>query len=375
MNQVIKTGGDPRTFPTYLSLREEISKLSHPARPDVDWVNIERLTLALFEQNGVELQSAAWFTLARAHNAGLPGLNEGLSVMEALIVRQWSVFWPQCDDARDDILNKTFRRLQSLYRSWVLIGTEDVTQLLESERLLLSLREALLRFGVKAFAQVNALLHQVKHTIARFENGSAPAVELLSTSAYGESEGNTARVYVVYPDAGDPRSISDEHPRASRLKPFISGACCTLVTVALLLGCSNWLQRQHHQQQAVRQALAEQQRRVKQAISLERLESWNQGMAQLEMMAEQLNALDKTKGKYLTVSELKTSIYSAMQAFNEQIPVEEQLRRYAQGSDNQSSEEAQIELLLNQLQFRYQLLKQEKNALPSPPGRKKQEPT
>lgn len=30
----IKTGGDPRTLPDYAALRDELSKLTHPARPD-----------------------------------------------------------------------------------------------------------------------------------------------------------------------------------------------------------------------------------------------------------------------------------------------------------------------------------------------------
>jgi type VI secretion system protein VasL len=63
----LKTGGDPRTLPDYAALRDELSKLTHPARPDVNWQYVEKLCLSLFEQNGVELQTAAWYTLARTH--------------------------------------------------------------------------------------------------------------------------------------------------------------------------------------------------------------------------------------------------------------------------------------------------------------------
>lgn len=61
----LKTGGDPRTFADYVSLRDEMSKLTHPARPDVNWPHAETLCLSLFEHNGVELQTTAWYTLAR----------------------------------------------------------------------------------------------------------------------------------------------------------------------------------------------------------------------------------------------------------------------------------------------------------------------
>lgn len=30
----LKTGGDPRTLADYVALRDEINKLTHPARPD-----------------------------------------------------------------------------------------------------------------------------------------------------------------------------------------------------------------------------------------------------------------------------------------------------------------------------------------------------
>ncbi len=85
-------GGDPRTMADYAKLREEMHKLSHPARPDIDWLYAERLCLSLFDRNGVELQTAAWYTLARTQLTGLSGLNEGLAILETLITRQWGTF-------------------------------------------------------------------------------------------------------------------------------------------------------------------------------------------------------------------------------------------------------------------------------------------
>lgn len=49
-----RTGGDPCTFREAGELQAEIGKLTHPARPDVDWGRVESLSLALFRQNGVE---------------------------------------------------------------------------------------------------------------------------------------------------------------------------------------------------------------------------------------------------------------------------------------------------------------------------------
>ena len=41
--QHLRTGGDPRTLSEFTALRDELSKLTHPARPDVDWQKVEQL--------------------------------------------------------------------------------------------------------------------------------------------------------------------------------------------------------------------------------------------------------------------------------------------------------------------------------------------
>ena len=43
----LKTGGDPRTLADYAALRDEMNKLSHPARPDVNWQYAEALPVAV----------------------------------------------------------------------------------------------------------------------------------------------------------------------------------------------------------------------------------------------------------------------------------------------------------------------------------------
>ena len=41
-DRYLKTGNDPRTLADYAALRDELSKLSHPARPDVNWHYAEK---------------------------------------------------------------------------------------------------------------------------------------------------------------------------------------------------------------------------------------------------------------------------------------------------------------------------------------------
>lgn len=129
----LKTGGDPRTLADYARLRDEMNKLTHPARPDVNWQHAETLCLSLFEHNGVELQTATWYTLARTHQAGLNGLNEGLTILVALVSRQWGNVWPQQTAVRMKILSSLSKRLQLAMRTLPLTSI-DLRQLYQPKR-------------------------------------------------------------------------------------------------------------------------------------------------------------------------------------------------------------------------------------------------
>ncbi|EFF7902994.1 hypothetical protein BUO57_005421, partial [Escherichia coli] len=93
------------------------------------------------------------------------------------------------------------------------------------------------------------------------------------------------------------------------------------------------------------------------ALPEEAMTGWNEGMARLQQLAERLNRLDEQRGKYMTVSELKTEVFGIMQAFNRHIPAEEQLRRYDEARNQNGSEQQQkqAEMALNQLINRYQM--------------------
>lgn len=93
------------------------------------------------------------------------------------------------------------------------------------------------------------------------------------------------------------------------------------------------------------------------ALPEEAMTGWNEGMTRLQQLAERLNRLDEQRGKYMTVSELKTEVFGIMQAFTLHIPAEEQLRRYGEARQQNDSEQQQkqAEMALNQLINRYQM--------------------
>lgn len=94
------------------------------------------------------------------------------------------------------------------------------------------------------------------------------------------------------------------------------------------------------------------------ALPPESLNGWSQGMTQLQQLADRLNTLDGQRGKYITVSELKSQVFSITQAFNRAVPVEEQLRQLAQTPQTQplpAAQQSQTEMALNALLNRYML--------------------
>jgi len=99
-----------------------------------------------------------------------------------------------------------------------------------------------------------------------------------------------------------------------------------------------------------------QQQRHAAALPAEQLNGWFQGMMSLQKLSDRLNGLDEQKGKYMTVSELKSVIFSTMQSFNQSIPVEEQLRALSQhpaGEPLPAAARSQLEMHLKQLTARY----------------------
>ncbi len=424
----LKTGGDPRAVADYVALREEMSKLTHPARPDVDWPYAEKLCLSLFEQNGVELQTAAWYTLVRTQRAGMYGLNEGLAILAALVSRQWENLWPRPVNARMEILSSLSKRLQQVMRTLPLTRS-DQSQLYQVEAHLKTLEKVLERLELKHVSQLDALLTQVHNAAVRLENSAYEAAETEAIVIPDTAIDPPERTKWVYVAQRDSDAVTVPSQPTIPWKPFAAG----MLTMLVVAGAAVWGWQAMHQpdpvqaqftaslaplpvapspaqlqamqnnplsaetglsqtaqqlarlaqlkpdwvvsyggqlvqqaltlwpEQAKPLALQWQQQIAAQALPSENLSGWYQGMARLQQLANQLNALDEKRGKYMTVSELKSQVFTIMQSFNRAIPVEEQLRQLSAVNDEQPWPVAQqnlAELHLQQLIARYALLKQ-----------------
>lgn len=164
----IRVGGDPRNFSEFAALREELAKLNHPARPDVDWVKVEQLCLALFQLNGADLQSAAAFALARSQRQGLEGMAQGVALIDALGC-DWPNVWPPMPTLRLEILSWLFVQWQSFLRrlpmdAWSLPALEHLdTELLRLQR----------RLDHPMQIPVASMRQQIENLTARLHQNSA----------------------------------------------------------------------------------------------------------------------------------------------------------------------------------------------------------
>jgi len=424
----LKTGGDPRAVADYAALRDEMSKLTHPARPDVDWPYAEKLCLSLFEHNGVELQTAAWYTLVRTQRAGMYGLNEGLAILAALVSRQWENLWPRPVNARMEILRSLSKRLQQVMRTLPLTRS-DQSQLYQVEAHLKALEKVLQRLELMHVSQLDALLTQLHNAAVRLENSAHETVETEETVIPDTAIDPPDRTKWVYVAQRDIDAVSAP---SQPTKPWMSFAA-GMLTMLVVPGAAVWGWQAMHQpdpvqaqftaslaplsvtlspaqlqamqnnplsaetglsqtaqqlarlaqlkpdwvvsyggqlvqqaltlwpEQAKPLALQWQQQIAAQALPSENLSGWYQGMTRLQQLANELNALDEKRGKYMTVSELKSQVFAITQSFNRAVPVEEQLRQLSAVNDEQPWPVAQqnlAELHLQQLIARYALLKQ-----------------
>ncbi|MFZ4835380.1 VasL domain-containing protein [Rouxiella sp. Mn2063] len=410
--RVLKTGGDPRALADFAALRDELSKLSHPARPDVDWKRVEQLSLSLFRQNGVELQTASWYTLSRTYQAGMYGLNEGLGILNALITHQWGALWPQPVHARMEILAGLSQRLQTMLRT-LSLRYNDLSLIYQAEQHLNGIRDVLQRLELKNASQIGDLCTFMHNAATRLENADARGsddIAVVLTPISGTqpnvqpslAPAGTSQplVYVARQEPTAPRVVTTQPEKPKRQwKGFIAGVLTSLVVGgASCWGMQVWLQPTHplktlpvlanelslnqlqqlpplwlqeygfalvaQAQPPEAAALTKQWQQyiAANALPMKSLSGWHQGMAELQELTQRLNALDSRKGKYMTGSELKSMVFSITQAMSRSVPLEEQLYLLSeQTSDTPlpAALVAQTDMHLNQLLNRYILIKQQ----------------
>lgn len=167
--QMISTGGDPRSLPEFVALREEIDKASRPSQPEVSWKLVESLALTIFKNNGVDLHTATYYTFARTRLQGLAGFCEGVELLAALIGKAWQEFWPQSVEARTEMLDWFNSRTGNILRQQLTFSPADLPLLYRAERALQIICDKLQQVELKRIPRVENLLFFVQNTRQRHE--------------------------------------------------------------------------------------------------------------------------------------------------------------------------------------------------------------
>lgn len=271
----IRVGGDPRGFIEFAALRSELAKLSHPACPDVDWAKVEQLCLALFQENGAEMHTACFYTLALGQRQGLEGIIQGVALLEALSV-EWARLWPAIPSARLDLLGWLFDQLQPLLRSMAMT-VNSLPSLVQLDTELEGLETRLLPQLSSHQLTLQALRHLVSSLILRQEQ-SQPSRAIAQVPVRVLPSALVTPVVILPPSAVEPR-----RPRMA-LWLFVG----TLI-VSLLAGVSWWVWMVGQDKQPL----------MPEPVRLDSLSLFDAGSSELKLGSNRLliNALIKIKAK------------------------------------------------------------------------------
>lgn len=177
MHKDIYVGGNPRNYLEFTEIRSEINKLSHPTAPDVDFALIITLAQELFKKNGVDLQTACYFTFAKTKLEGLNGFNEGCELIAELITTNWQSLWPENDTARIDLLDWLNNRAGYDIRSYS-FKISDIPLLIQLEQPLKQITETLTPLKLKKSPGVIELYAFVRNTRETLESRAAHQLKL-----------------------------------------------------------------------------------------------------------------------------------------------------------------------------------------------------
>ena len=196
---VIKIGKSPLDTPEFIALRAEFNKLNHPARPEVSWTLIESLCLTLFKTHGIDLQSGAYYTIARLQLHGLNGLTEGIELLASIIVTQWDSLWPEQPHQRTDALNWFNTRASASLRQ-ITYTNSDLRLVYRSERAL--------QLIIDRLAQTTwSKLPKLENLLWFFQN-TAKSLELSENTLAQKNSSPTNLPPLVY--IQQPRSHSEQ---------------------------------------------------------------------------------------------------------------------------------------------------------------------
>lgn len=247
---IIRTGQSPLDMPEFLAIRDEINKLNHPSQPEVSWSLIESLALSLFKHNGVDLQTAVYYTLARLQRNGLTGFTEGAELIAMMVVHDWDSLWPPQENHRIDIMNWFNTKAMTAIRK-LSFSRNDLRLIYRAERALQLITDKLTQVPSSKEPKTGNLQHffhnlaQKTETPVATDKQGLPSVTL-APLVYITGDNNDQPAPSLRPPAHSQESIRIVHVQADPPQPappvrkisgltgFLSGAGLGVIAVIAL---------------------------------------------------------------------------------------------------------------------------------------------
>ncbi|MCX8955833.1 type VI secretion system ImpA family N-terminal domain-containing protein [Erwinia psidii] len=378
---ILHTGSDPRAVAEFIELRRETAKISHSTLKDIDWQRVEELSIALFRCNGMDLQSVAWYTMARAWRAGLAGLCEGLEIVTAMMKYQWPTLWPHPLSARLAIVTWLSTGIQQLIRS-LNFSQQDLPLLLRLKSQLDENVDTLERLAQKHLSQLDWLKVQVSDLIGRYAPpGHELPMDRRDFQQNDEAKGDgtvppshTADVYTpliyVPRDLTSSTALNVSLSFWERSRGFIAGMIAMVLFGTMVIWACELMQpvpgraqrmtmlAQQITPQQFRPDVSWQQSAAAMALPEEQMQLWQTARYRLQKLNEELDAMEQANPQCVILPEVKARVVTIQQPVQELIPTEELLRKLAKNNTSPVLR-GKIELRLKQLLARYALILRE----------------
>ncbi|MCW9716816.1 type VI secretion system ImpA family N-terminal domain-containing protein [Avibacterium avium] len=377
----IQVGKNPSNTDAYLKIREQINFLSRPEKR-IDWRKVANLSYGIFNQNGMDLQTLCYYTVAKSYlDPTITQINQNLSIMATLMSNHWSTFWPDGIQARINILNWLNKHISPLILS---INIDDKTSK-ELYRLKNHLTEILNQISLHTNTSCNLTntlnLLQEKLKIERERDNNFHIEEKKNINVKKEIQKTPSRAQKI---------INYEHPNApvieathsfsppknnrryiSLLSSFCIGVILSfLVSYFYLQQKSENFQPIPHSSPGIltidsmnielQYQLNQQENIVKYVEYIQKELAKNQLKQKITQLQKELITAEQEK-KGITISQLKTALYDMERTININPPIEQQLYQYSLTPQDYMLQTSLEEKLIGLLVYYYRIRQDNQN--------------
>jgi len=131
MLKEVSIGGDPRSYSEFAAIRDEINKLNDPNSGQIDANKITQLAFALFNKNGIDLQTLVYFAYVQTKLHDVDGFYKAI-VLIARFINDFAQIWPYSASAKINILNWLISKVGNKVRTFTR-ETCDISFLMQME--------------------------------------------------------------------------------------------------------------------------------------------------------------------------------------------------------------------------------------------------